>query len=105
MKKEYQYLIGGALISAAVLLGMGVVGEDKQITEGRYQFFEGGGRTTSNVQFGLWSDPVNVSGNPIKRNMFMVIDTETGSVSYVDISGQATLLPFAATKAEQSNGS
>ena len=98
MKKEHQYLIGGALISAAVLLGMGNVNEDKQTTEGRYQFV---GRVGD-----LYNTPV-LTSNTFERDaartnesLFSVLDSETGTVSYVDIAGQTIVFPFATTKDE-----
>lgn len=103
MKKEYQYLVAGALISAAVLMGMGIAGEEKQTTEGRYQFIEGGGIASVNPQYQMYSEPVG--GTVTNKNLFLVIDSQTGTVNYVDQSGQVIALPFAATKAEQSNGS
>ena len=91
MKKEYQYLVAGAVVSAAVLMGMGVVGDEKQITEGRYEYIPNMGYMTSTP---------DGSGNPTKIGLFGVLDSQTGTVNYVDKSGQSIVFPFSATKAE-----
>jgi len=92
MKKEYQYLIAGVVVSAAVLLGMGVVGDEKQVTEGRYEYIPNMGS--------IYSTPIPSAGNATNTNLFGVLDSQTGTVSYVDVSGQSIAFPFAATKAE-----
>lgn len=91
MKKEYQYLIVGAVISAAVLMGMGIAKEDKQVTEGRYQFIDIVGDTLRAAPEG---------GTATNLNLFYVLDSQTGTINYVDVSGQTIVFPFAATKAE-----
>ena len=93
MKKEYQYLIVGAVISAAVLMGMGIVGEEKQVTEGRYQFVPY--VSTGGYQFGPAQFPSGV-GTPA----FGVMDTQTGTVNAVSPKNETLVFPFAATKAE-----
>ena len=93
MKKEYQYLIGGALISAVVLLGMGTVGEEKQTSEQRFRF----------IQFNETSY-LELNGRNTE-DVFSVMDLETGTVNFVTRDSETFVFPFAATKAEQSNGS
>lgn len=88
MKREYEYLIGGALISAAVLLGMGIVGQEKQTGEGRYQFVPTG--------------DISNAGEPLRSRLFAVIDSQSGTVNYVDIGGKVTIFSFeTTTKADQ----
>lgn len=93
MKKEYQYLVLGAVLSAAVLMGMGIAGDEKQVTEGRYQYID---KTVY-----LYSTPVHTSGQqPTNVSSFLVIDTQTGTVNLVGRAGESIVFPFAATKAE-----
>jgi hypothetical protein len=99
MKKEYQYLIAGAALSTAVLLGMGNVGGEKQVAEGRYQFLDNVGDLYNNPSIAIVG-PQYDSDSRTNTNLFGVIDSQTGTVSYVDISGQTIVFPFAATKAE-----
>lgn len=88
MKREYQYLIAGAVVSAAVLLGMGVVGDEKQITEGRFQFLP------------YPSIYVATFASGAKTPSFGVMDTQTGTVNAVSSLNETLVFPFAATKAE-----
>jgi hypothetical protein len=97
MKKEYQYLVLGAVISAAVLLGMGVVGDEKQVTEGRYQFVPGTQYWGSGNIASLY--PLTLD-TVVHRSMFLVVDSQTGTTNYVDQTGEVISIPFAATKAE-----
>ena len=93
MKKEYQYLIAGVVVSAAILLGMGVVGDEKQVAEGRYEYIP-------NMGVMYRTPRVTTSADQTKSALFGVLDSQTGTINYVDVSGQSIVFPFAATKAE-----
>lgn len=94
MKKEHQYLIAGAVVSAAVLLGVGVAGDEKQevTSAGRFQYIN----TSGNPDV-LYGSPTDTTAGVTHINVFYVLDSETGTVNSVGRGGETIVFPFSAT--------
>jgi hypothetical protein len=82
MKKEYQYLCFGVVLAGAVLLGMGVVAEQKQVSDGRYQFIP-----YTDISY------LTLSGSS-ESPVCGMFDTQTGTFNFVSRSQLTVVFPF-----------